>query len=339
MNHAGSTASAPIEQRSAIVAFVLAIVLVAGALPAAAQSEAAWAAEWPQTDFGKRTVDLREIASGGPPKDGIPAIDSPRFRPVGESSDLAATEPVIALQLGGDARAYPLRVLTWHEIVNDEVGGIPVAVTYCPLCNAAIVFDRRLDGRVLDFGTTGKLRFSDLVMYDRQTESWWQQFTGDAIVGAFAGRSLAMLPSRVESFERFARTHPDGRVLVPEDPSSRPYGANPYAGYDGASLPFLYDGDYPEGLAPMAYVVAVGSQAWSLDLLRRRGRMEAGDLVLSWEPGQNSALDAHAIAEGRDIGNVTVVRRSADGDAAVPYHVTFAFVFHAFQPDGVIRQE
>jgi hypothetical protein len=214
------------------------------------------------------------------------------------------------------------------------VGGEPVAVTYCPLCNAAIAFNRRVAGRVLDFGTTGKLRHSDLVMYDRQTESWWQQYTGTAIVGELAGAEIEALPSRVESFERFARAHPDGRVLVPNDPDRRPYGANPYVGYDRAAAPFLFDGSFPEGIAPMAYVVAVGEEAWSLELLRKNGRIESGDLLLEWEPGQNSALDRERIAEGRDVGNVIVRRRDGDGLIDVPYHVTFAFVFHAFQPDG-----
>lgn len=192
----------------------------ASASPALTAPE--WRAEWPRTDFTQRTIDLSEIRSGGPPKDGIPAIDNPQFRPVGEVSELAASEPVITLSVQNDARAYPLRVLTWHEIVNDTVGGLPAAVTYCPLCNAAIAFERRIEGRVLDFGTTGKLRHSDLVMYDRQTESWWQQYTGTAIVGQLAGLELKMLPVRVEAFERFVRQHPEGRVLVPTDPSLRP---------------------------------------------------------------------------------------------------------------------
>lgn len=315
--------------------------------PTFAEAPEAWCRAWPQTDFSKALVDLGEIRSGGPPKDGIPSIDAPRFRPVAEEDGLDPQEPVIGLQVGGVARAYPLRVLTWHEIVNDVIAGVPVAVTYCPLCNAAIVFDRRVDGRTLEFGTTGKLRFSDLVMYDRETESWWQQFLGRAIVGTLAGKELALLPSRLEAWERFAARHPDGEVLVPNDPDLRPYGANPYVGYDSAAQPFLYDGSLPEGIAPMAYVVAVGDQAWSLDLLRREGRIEAGELVLTWEPGARSALDTRAIAEGRDLGNVLVRRRTAGagagsgGEAAlapVAYDVTFAFVFHAFRPDGHLHR-
>ena len=125
--------------------------------------------------------------SGGPPKDGIPSIDDPVFVAAGEVEDLADTEPVMSFFVGDDQRAYPLQILIWHEIVNDTVGGIPIAVTFCPLCNSAVVYDRRVGDAVLDFGTTGKLRNSDLVMYDRQTESWWQQFTGEGIVGVHTG--------------------------------------------------------------------------------------------------------------------------------------------------------
>lgn len=296
-----------------------------------------WSYAWPDTDFSKTAVPLEEIRSGGPGKDGIPSIDDPQFEPLASLTDApAATEPVITVAIDGDARAYPLRILTWHEIVNDTVGSVPVSVTYCPLCNAAIVFDRRVGGRELDFGTTGNLRMSDLVMYDRQTESWWQQFLGQAIVGEMTGAQLTTLPARLESFERFAARYPNGKVLVPNDPGMRPYGLNPYAGYDGMPFPFLYDGSMPEGIAPLARVVAVDGMAWSLDYLRSHRRVEQDDLVLTWEPGQNSALDTRRIDEGKDVGNVVVRRRTTDGMEDVVYDVTFAFVFHAFRPDGTL---
>jgi hypothetical protein len=187
-----------------------------------------WGVEWPNTDFSRKSIDFKEIFSGGPPKDGIPPLDDPKFVPVAEVGDLPGTEPVIGIILNGEAEAYPLRVMTWHEIANDTVGGVPVTVTYCPLCNSSIVFDRRLDGRVLDFGTTGKLRNSDLVMYDRQTESWWQQFSGTGIVGEMNGKVLKMIPSRLESFARFRERAPQGLVLVPNNPRMRRYGSNPY---------------------------------------------------------------------------------------------------------------
>ena len=240
----------------------------------------------------------------------------------------------------GETRAYPLSVLTWHEIVNDTVAGVPVVVTYCPLCNAAIAFERTVQGRVLEFGTTGKLRSSDLVMYDRETQSWWQQFLGRAIVGSLTGTDLVMLPVRIESFERVLARTPDAMLLVPNNPNLRAYGSNPYVGYDTSARPFLYDGEFPENVEPMMRVIAVGDKAWTLELLRSRGRIEDGDLVLSWQAGQNSALDKRNISESRDVGNVVVQRKKMvngnDVLADEVHHVTFAFVFHAFKPEGEI---
>ena len=296
-----------------------------------------WKGEWPKTDFSRTSIDFGEIMSGGPPKDGIPAIDDPTFKPIAEIDHLAPTEPVISVIINGDARAYPLQVLMWHEIANDTVGGVPIAVTFCPLCNATVVFDRRVGDRVLDFGTTGKLRNSDLVMYDRQTESWWQQFLGEAIVGELLGTRLKLVPARIESFKRFKARAPGGKVLVPRLAHMRNYGRNPYVGYDSLTRPFLYRGRLPTNIAPLARVVNVDGRAWSLDYLRTRRKVETEDgLVLTWEPGQNSALDAERIAEGMDIGNVVVQRTTADGLQDVPYSLDFAFAFYAFKPDTEI---
>ena len=147
-----------------------------------------------RTDTSKALVPLEEIISGGPPPDGIPAIDRPGFvKPAEAAAWVVPKEPVLALEVKGDARAYPLQILMWHEIVNDVVGGLPVTVTFCPLCNSGIVFERVVDGATLDFGTSGKLYKSDLVMYDRQTHSLWAQMEGRAIVGARAGTRLELL--------------------------------------------------------------------------------------------------------------------------------------------------
>jgi hypothetical protein len=308
-----------------------AMIMVAGNFAAA--NPLHWSAEWPNTDFSRHSITYDEILSGGPPKDGIPSIDDPKFVDVSDATGLSDTEPVIGVVVNGAARAYPLQILTWHEIVNDTLGGVPITVTYCPLCNSGIVFDRRLDDRVLDFGTTGKLRNSDLVMYDRQTESWWQQFLGEGIVGAMTGRKLKMLPARMESLARFRRRAPDGQVLVPADPGMRPYGRNPYVSYDSAKVPFLYRGKMPDGIEPMVRVIAVDGEAWSMPLLRQRKTIEKGDLVLTWTEGQNSALDSRYISDGRDVGNVAVQRGGED----VVHDVTFAFVFHAFHPQGTIH--
>ena len=316
----------------------LALVLSALVLPAVARAgPEEWRREWPRTDFSRHSLPYDEFVSGGPPKDGIPAIDHPPFVSVAEARGLVPHEPVISVAIGGEARAYPLGVMIWDEIVNDTVGGMPIAVTWCPLCNSSVVFDRRAGGRTLSFGTTGKLRNSDLVMYDRETESWWQQFGGDCIVGTLLGAELKYLPARVESVERFRTRFPHGRVLVPPDPEGRDYGRNPYAGYDSAVRPFLYRGSLPQGVPPLARVVSVGGEAWTLDLVKSRRRLEVGDLVITWELGQSSPLDAAQIDAGQDIGNVVVQRRTARGLEDAVYEVSFAFAFHAFHPQAPIH--
>jgi hypothetical protein len=219
------------------------------------------------------------------------------------------------------------------------VVGKPVTVTYCPLCNSAVVFERSMNGRVLDFGTTGKLRHSDLIMYDRQTESWWQQFTGEAIVGKMLGTVLNLVPARLESFADFKARHPQGEVLVPGNPGLRDYGRNPYAGYDSSTKPFLCAGDLPDGIEPMARVIVAKPPSGppvivALTHLREKGALIIGSLAFSWREGQASAVDATDIAQGRYVGTVEV-HETADpaGPGLVPYDVTFAFAAHAFHPD------
>jgi len=211
------------------------------------------------TDHSKHNIDLTTLRSGGPPKDGIPSVDEPSFVSVDAARNwIAPKEPVIVFEHGGVARAYPLQILTHHEIVNDRVAGTPVAVTFCPLCYSALVFERRLDGETVEFGVSGLLRNSDLVMYDRKTETLWQQLTGTAIVGTLAGRTLTQFPSQIVSFRQFGEAHPDGEVLSRDTGYNRSYGRNPYAGYDDIdNKPFAYDGPVDDRLPPMEKVVAV----------------------------------------------------------------------------------
>ena len=306
-----------------------------------------WARDFEKTDFTIASIAFDSILSGGPPRDGIPAIDDPKFGSVAQGAEfLADSEPVIALAHGGEAKAYPLSILMFHEIVNDQIGGMPVAVTFCPLCNSTIVYVAQVDGQAVDFGTTGRLRNSDLVMYDRQSETWWQQFTGEGIIGTHTGRLLATLPARVESFARFRDRFPDGQVLLIPTESNRSYGVNPYREYDQARVdpteqrrPFLFRGELDQDIPPLTYVIAVGERAWTLDRLRSAGRIETDDgLILEWTPGQNSVLDQSRISEGIDIGNVTVQRVEGGDTVDVVHDVTFAFAFNAFVPDGEINQ-
>lgn len=292
-----------------------------------------WAFEWPNTDFENSSVDnWVEILSGGPPKDGIPALDNPTFMSVSDEAELTGREPVITLEIeGATPRAYPIRYLTWHEIVNDEVGGIPVAVTFCPLCNSGITFDRRTDAGTLNFGVSGKLRNSDMIMFDRETESWWQQAIGEAIVGDLTGTELQSLPSWMESWDAFKTRNPDGLVMAEPD-FSRNYGANPYVRYDSSNRPFLYSGEMPPHDIPaLARVVRIGGQAWPLTRLSELGELTEAGITFSWSEGQASALDAASIGAGKEVGNVRV-RDGAGAD--VVHDVMFAFAFHAFWPEG-----
>lgn len=275
------------------------------------------------TNWALHTIDYSEILSGGPPRDGIPSIDDPIFITPTEAEEwLADNEPVIFLERNGDARAYPLQVLTWHEIVNDTVGDVPVVVTFCPLCNSALVFERRIDGEIVEFGTSGLLRNSDLIMYDRTTETLWQQFTGDAIVGDKVGTRLTFIPSSLVSFADYRAAHPDGKVLSRETGFSRRYGENPYVGYDSIDQnPFLFTAPLDERLPPMARVVTISLDeidlAYPLQILAEAGVINDSqggqDLAIFHTGGTASALGARVIAEAEDVGATAVYDPNLDG--------------------------
>jgi hypothetical protein len=297
--------------------------VVCWALKGLVYAEWPYSMEWPYTDFDKRIVELSEIQSGGPPKDGIPPIDEPRFDTAAEASRwVDPREPVVVLTIAGETRAYPLQILTWHEIVNDSVGGVPVSVTFCPLCNATIVFDRRLDGRLLDFGTTGKLRKSDLVMYDRQTESWWQQFSGQAIVGELSGKRLRRIPASIVAFEDFQLAYPSAPVLSRRTGHLRPYGKNPYSGYDRIDdQPFLFNQPVDGRLPPMERVLNVSvdgtHRLYPFSLLKDEpvinDDVENVPVVVFSRQGTLSVLDASVIAQSKTVPSATAYRRRIDG--------------------------
>lgn len=273
--------------------------------------------------FPEALIPRDGIVSGGPPPDGIPALDDPATVPVEEVDWLADQEPVLLLEVGDEARIYPVEILTWHEIANDVVGGVPVAVTYCPLCNTAIAFDRRLDGAVLDFGTSGALYQSAMIMYDRQTESLWTHFDGQAVVGTLVGEELDRLPVATVSWAEARAAAPDARVLSRETGHDRPYGTNPYTGYDDRDTPLagFFTGDVDARATAMARVVGVGEGEEAVAVATAR-LAEAGvvkveldgrRLTVWHQPGTASALDARQIAEGDDIGATGVFVPEVDG--------------------------
>jgi hypothetical protein len=283
------------------------------------------------TDFGISSISYSEVLSGGVPKDGIPSLSAPNFESIADARTwLDGVSPVISLEIDGVARAYPLAILTWHEIVNDELNGTPVAVTFCPLCHTALVYDRTLDGSVHDFGVSGNLRFSDMIMFDRQTETWWQQATGKGIVGVLTGTKLDFLPSQIISLDDFATTYPDADVLSRDTGHGRRYGDNPYVGYDTAdSQPFLF-GDAGGRLEtdgrrlPMERVVTLGEGgegnepvAFPYTEIRSTGvaqlDFEGEPVVVFWTPGTTSALDGRDIDQSEDVGSTGVFSAVVDG--------------------------
>ena len=182
-----------------------------------------------------------------------------------------------------------------------------------------------------------------MVMYDRETESWWQQFLGEAIIGSLTGERLEVLPSRLESWGEFKARATDGEVALPPEvfASSRNYGSNPYDGYDSSKVPFLYRGELPKGIEPLARVVSLGARrrAVAVAKLRREGSVKWGEVIIEWRKGQSSALDSAVIADGKDVGSVYAWRAGADGvKEGVVYFVDFAFAFHAFYPKSPIVQ-
>jgi Protein of unknown function (DUF3179) len=272
-------------------------------------------------------VDPDDIISGGPPPDGIPPIDDPKFLAPVDATFLADGEPVLAVEIDGDAKAYPLQIMTWHEIVNDEIGGVPVAVTYCPLCNTGIAFERpTIDGELLDFGTSGKLYNANLVMYDRQSGTYWAQATGQALVGPYSGAQLEFVPARILSFGDWRAEHPAGLVLSRDTGHERAYGENPYVGLDTSERPFLFAGDLDERLPATSRVLGIARAgdivafpyesvaAGAVDGWAVVTEQVAGDpVVVFWKAGTYSALDTERIVSGRDVGAIAAYRPEVDG--------------------------
>ncbi|MYE47582.1 MAG: DUF3179 domain-containing protein [Chloroflexi bacterium] len=277
---------------------------------------------FPRLDLSRRAVSLAEIRPVIP-RDAIPSIDEPRFLTLDEASDwLSAESPVIAFQHNGEARAYPLQILTWHEIVNDVVGGEPVIITYCPLCNSAIAFSRLVNGEERTFGVSGTLRRSDLIMYDRETQTLWQQLTGEAIVGRDTGVVLEFLPAQLVSFEEFRAAFEDGVVLSRETGHSRNYGENPYVLYDSRDGTLFPVGEFSDQLSAKERVLTLElggeTAAFPFSALSRLVVIEAevgGEQVVAfWQPGQVSALDDAFIVGSRNVGSAGAFSPFLDGE-------------------------
>jgi hypothetical protein len=224
------------------------LAAVAAEAPSAPKPEAPAPAAPPPFDpnetygftIARSLVARDKILAGGPGRDGIRAVDAPTFASSDAADAVSPDTPVVGVAIGGDARAYLVPILEYHQIVNDEVGGVAIAVTYDPLTGAPAVFERTLDGKALRFGVSGLVYNSGFLLYDRGTESLWSQFEGRAIAGALAGKSLRRMRARQEEFESWRKREPGTRILIPPEPQRIDYNASPFSRYaeqDGASFP------------------------------------------------------------------------------------------------------
>jgi len=283
-----------------------------------------WRSEHWTTNFKIKKVLLSEIHRVGTTRDAIEPIDKPRFWNTRTARTfIDGREPVIAFAMNGDVRAYPLQVLLWHEVVNDVVGGEPVAVTYCPRTNTWRVFDRRVVDAAVRFGVSGNVRYGGLLMWDTLTQTWWQQLNGEAVVGDLTGIGLEIFPSLLVSYSDFQRDFPDGRVLSTEWPVVHaPYGTTPYSGYESREIPSTYlsgrlDTRLPATRRVLAMAVDDDALAVDLDSLvqQRTMNISVGNrpVVAVWFSGTVSVLDQTEIRNSRDTGTAMAYERKVGG--------------------------
>jgi hypothetical protein len=278
--------------------------------------------EW-RTNTEKHSINLDDLDSPGITKDVIPAIDHPRFVTIVDARKwLGDREPVIVAQVNGVSRAYPMQIIIWHEAVNDVIGGVPVLISFCSVCNSAIIFDRRVDGKTLSFGVSGFIHGANMVMYDRETESWWQQFTGRAIVGDLTGSRLKRLEGQMVSFAEFAAAFPQGQVLSQQTGFKREYGRNPHLKYDNLNgYPSHFRGKLDRRLKPMEKVIGVEigdkTKAYPYAITHARhviaDKVGTQDIVIFHSEGTLAALDEEYIKDSKEAGSTGVFDPMLDG--------------------------
>ncbi len=280
---------------------------------------------WP-TDWSRRTRDLDGLLLGIPvsdPRDRIPPIDQPKFEPIAAATWLDDREPGALVQFEGETRFYPLSILTRHEIVNDRFGDVPVTVTFCPLCNTAIAFDARVDGQALRFGTSGLLENSNLVMWDSETTTLWQQQTGEAVIGEFAGARLDFLSTAMVSYAEALESFPDALSLSRETGSGIDYGRNSYRDYSSSATPFLFDGEPDDRYPALSRVVGVTvgetHKAYPFEVMSQarviNDEVAGTPIVVFWGGDTADALDAAVIADSAAVGTGIAFEATLDGQA------------------------
>ena len=264
-------------------------------------------------DISNATIPESEIRSGGPGRDGIPSIDRPKFISARRATFMHADDQVVSVTIGGQTKAYPLRILVWHEIVNDTLDGRPIAVTYCPLCGTAMVFDRRVDGRTLEFGVSGLLYQSDVLMYDRETESLWSQLEMQSVSGRLAGKSLVWLSTQQQTWESWKQQNPNGEALSTDTGSRRDYSRTPYGGYESHDRTMFPVPRHRSELRNKAWVAGIvldgAASAYTLDGLKSRNvvedRVGGVQIRIQYDP-ESDAVRVLRIRDGQALPVVKV---------------------------------
>ena len=280
-------------------------------------------------DLSNSILPREQILHGGPPRDGIPALSDPKLVSPEKAGYLQPASRVIGISLHGQARAYPVAILNWHEIVNDEIGGQRVAVTYCPLCGTAVAFDASIDGKPTDFGVSGLLYNSDVLLYDRDTESLWSQIMNQAISGTRVGKKLTPIPVSHTTWRDWLADHPDTRVLSDDTGHSRDYRRDPYAGYEESRQTFFaVNNEAPDTYHPKEVVVGLGVdgvyKAYPFIELDKQGKSRFSDSI----NGRSFWFDW-------DAENRSVTITDEDGEAVAGLQ-GFWFAWFAFHPDTLV---
>jgi len=279
-------------------------------------------------DLSDSLIPIDQIHLGGPPRDGIPAIDQPRFVAAGAAGFLKPEDRVLGLTIDGRARAYPVSILNWHEVVNDHFGKLPVSVTYCPLCGTGIAFSG-LDGNATrTFGISGLLFNSDVLLYDRETESLWSQLMMQAVSGPRRGERLEALPLTHTTWATWRAEHPDTRVLSTDTGYRRDYERDPYAGYASEKGTYFPVNATSRRYHPKERVLGISIG----------GKAKAYPFTELARSGENTIVDH--IGDQRlqvtfDAKSETARAFDADG-RQLPATSSFWFAWYAFHPDGEV---
>jgi hypothetical protein len=279
-------------------------------------------------DVSGSLVPAEQIESGGPPRDGIPALSSPRMLSAAETKYLRPAERILGVAVNGESRAYPIRLLNWHEVVNDTVGEKAIVITYCPLCGTGMVFNAAVGERVLEFSVSGLLYNSDMLLYDRQTESLWSQLMAQAVSCPSKGKTLALVPATYTSWASWSAAYPNGSVLDINTGHDRDYARNPYAGYDKTRALYFdmsnRDSRFHEKDPVVGLVLDGQAKVWPLRELATVGGGQFTDRINDTE-----------LHIRYSVTDQTVVIEDATGNT-LPSVPAYWFAWLAFYPDSLV---